>query len=47
MRMALGDNDALDEEFPLKDREVHDQKWQIFALLSERSTVKDALRTLR
>jgi len=31
----------------LKHREVRDQRWQILALLSERSTVKEALRQLR
>ena len=31
----------------LKDREVRDQRWQILALLGERSTVKEALRQLR
>ncbi|PCH44243.1 hypothetical protein WOLCODRAFT_76347 [Wolfiporia cocos MD-104 SS10] len=46
MRMALGDSEAYEEEVPLKDRDVHDARWQLFALLSERSTVKEALRTL-
>lgn len=27
----------------LKDREVRDQRWQILALLSERSTVREVL----
>lgn len=47
MRLALGDNDSIDEEHVLKDREVRDQRWQMFALLGQRSTVKDALRTVR
>ncbi|KAH9839856.1 transcriptional regulator of RNA polII, SAGA, subunit-domain-containing protein [Rhodofomes roseus] len=47
MRMALGDNDAAEEELPLRDRETHDQRWQMLSLLSERSTLKEALRTLR
>ncbi|KAI0792129.1 transcriptional regulator of RNA polII, SAGA, subunit-domain-containing protein [Abortiporus biennis] len=46
MRLALGENDTYDEEYLLKDREVRDQRWQMFALLSERSTVKEALRTI-
>ena len=49
MRLALGDNDVFDDEdiVLLKDREVRDQRWQVFALLAERSTLKEALRTLR
>jgi hypothetical protein len=49
MRLALGDNDAFDDEdvVLLKDREVRDQRWQMFALLGERSTLKETLRTLR
>jgi hypothetical protein len=46
MRLALGENDAEEDEFKLKDREIRDEKWQILALLSERSTVQEALRTL-
>ncbi|KAJ3486810.1 hypothetical protein NLI96_g3983 [Meripilus lineatus] len=37
-RLALGENDTYDEEYLLKDREVKDQRWQLFALLGERST---------
>ncbi|KAH7890734.1 transcriptional regulator of RNA polII, SAGA, subunit-domain-containing protein [Phlebopus sp. FC_14] len=49
MRLAVGDNEAMDDEdvILLKDREVRDQRWQILALLGERSTVKEALRNLR
>lgn len=49
MRLAIGENEAMDDEdvVLLKDREVRDQRWQILALLAERSTVKDALRQLR
>jgi hypothetical protein len=49
MRLALGDNDAFEDEdvVLLKDREVHDQRWQLFALLAERSTIKETLRTHR
>ncbi|KAH9945724.1 transcriptional regulator of RNA polII, SAGA, subunit-domain-containing protein [Amylocystis lapponica] len=46
MRLMLGENDAYEEEFLLKDREVKDQRWQLFAMVAERSTVKEALRTL-
>lgn len=46
MRLALGENDTYDDELLLKDREVRDQRWQMFALLGERSTVKEALRTI-
>ncbi|KAG1751663.1 transcriptional regulator of RNA polII, SAGA, subunit-domain-containing protein [Suillus occidentalis] len=49
MRLAIGDNDIMDDEdvILLKDREVRDQRWQILALLGERSTVNEALRNLR
>lgn len=48
MKLAIGDNDMDDEDIVLlKDREVRDQRWQILALLGERSTVKEALRQLR
>lgn len=47
MKLAIGENDADDEDFVLKEREVRDQRWQMLALLGERSTVKEALRTLR
>ncbi|KAG1746671.1 transcriptional regulator of RNA polII, SAGA, subunit-domain-containing protein [Suillus paluster] len=49
MRLAIGDNDIIDDEDValLKDREVRDQRWQILALLAERSTVNEALRNLR
>ncbi|KAF8449062.1 transcriptional regulator of RNA polII, SAGA, subunit-domain-containing protein [Boletus edulis BED1] len=49
MRLAIGENEVIDDEdvVLLKDREVRDQRWQILALLGERSTVKEALRQLR
>ncbi|KAJ8586000.1 hypothetical protein M405DRAFT_382907 [Rhizopogon salebrosus TDB-379] len=49
MHLAIGDNDIVDDEdvVLLKDREVRDQRWQILALLAERSTVNEALRNLR
>lgn len=51
MRLSLGEPDEdLDDDRDvvlLKDREVRDQRWQIVALLGERSTVKDALRGVR
>ncbi|KAF9245261.1 transcriptional regulator of RNA polII, SAGA, subunit-domain-containing protein [Melanogaster broomeanus] len=49
MRLAVGENEMMDDEdvVLLKDREVRDQRWQILALLGERSTVKEALRQLR
>ncbi|KAJ6598021.1 transcriptional regulator of RNA polII, SAGA, subunit-domain-containing protein [Mycena sp. CBHHK59/15] len=37
-----GDNDG--DVVVLKDREVRDQRWQIVALLGERSTVREVLR---
>ncbi|KAH0836628.1 transcriptional regulator of RNA polII, SAGA, subunit-domain-containing protein [Lanmaoa asiatica] len=48
-RLAIGENEVMDDEdvVLLKDREVRDQRWQILALLGERSTVKEALRQLR
>ncbi|TCD69636.1 hypothetical protein EIP91_006861 [Steccherinum ochraceum] len=45
MRLAYGENE-VEDEYLMKDREVKDQKWQMFALLGERSTVKEALKTL-
>ncbi|KII87194.1 hypothetical protein PLICRDRAFT_112502 [Plicaturopsis crispa FD-325 SS-3] len=49
MQLALGDGNGLDDEDVslLKDREVGDQRWQMVALLGERSTVKDALRNMK
>ncbi|ESK96417.1 hypothetical protein Moror_6925 [Moniliophthora roreri MCA 2997] len=50
MKLALGDREDEDDDrdIPLlKDREVSDQRWQIVALLGERSTVKEALRGVR
>jgi len=50
MRLAvMGDEDrdgadGHDDVALLKDREVRDQRWQILALLGERSTVREALR---
>ena len=46
MRLAIGENEPAEDDFAMKDRELKDQRWQLIALLSERSTVKDALRTL-
>ncbi|KAJ3555591.1 hypothetical protein NM688_g2495 [Phlebia brevispora] len=46
MRLAIGENEPSEEDFLSKDREVRDQRWQLFALLGERSTVREALRTL-
>lgn len=46
MRLALGENDAGDEDsYMMKTREAQDQRWQMFALLGERSTVKEALNS--
>jgi len=45
MRFALGDNDIVDDDHFPQGREVGDQRWQIFGLLAERSTLKQALRT--
>lgn len=50
MQLALGDPDDFDDDRDvaiLKDREVRDQRWQLVALLAERSTVKEALRGVR
>ncbi|KAF8074822.1 transcriptional regulator of RNA polII, SAGA, subunit-domain-containing protein, partial [Lyophyllum atratum] len=48
MRLALGETDVVDDNHHdvvlLKDREVRDQRWQIVALLAERSAVRDGLR---
>lgn len=48
MRLALGETDVVDDNYHdvvlLKDREVRDQRWQMVALLAERSTVRDGLR---
>ncbi|KAJ7491246.1 transcriptional regulator of RNA polII, SAGA, subunit-domain-containing protein [Mycena latifolia] len=39
-----GHGDSDNDVVLLKDREVRDQRWQIVALLSERSTVREVLR---
>ncbi|KAG6854519.1 hypothetical protein C0991_005431 [Blastosporella zonata] len=48
MRLALGETDVMDDTYDdialLKDREVRDQRWQIVALLAERSAIRDGLR---
>ncbi|KAI0923794.1 hypothetical protein AcW1_006656 [Taiwanofungus camphoratus] len=44
MRLSLGDNEACDEENPLDDWNIKDKRFQTIALLSERSTLKDALK---
>ncbi|KAF9054349.1 transcriptional regulator of RNA polII, SAGA, subunit-domain-containing protein [Panaeolus papilionaceus] len=47
MRFAVCPPSAEDdneEAVVLKDREVRDQRWQIMALLGERSTVRDSLK---
>lgn len=41
MRLALGE--PVYEEIPFIGRHVEDPRWQILALLAERSTVKEAL----
>jgi hypothetical protein len=51
-KLALGEENDFyhneDEDVALlKDREVRDQRWQMVALLGERSTVKETLRTMR
>lgn len=40
--MGTGEDVAL-----LRDREVRDQRWQVVALLGERSTVREALKGIR
>lgn len=45
MRLALGEID-VDEDLPVKDKEARDRRWQMLALLGERSTVKEALKTM-
>lgn len=44
MKLATGDNESFVEDEVLKDKEVRDEKWQMLALLAQRSTVRDALR---
>ena len=44
LRFALGDTDSADDDHLPQGREVRDQRWQIFGLLSERSTIKQAIR---
>ncbi|KAF8909414.1 transcriptional regulator of RNA polII, SAGA, subunit-domain-containing protein [Gymnopilus junonius] len=47
MRFAVSPStidDESDDVVVLKDREVRDQRWQIMALLGERSTVRDSLK---
>lgn len=45
MRLAFGENE-MEDEYVVKDSEVKDHKHQMLALLGERSTVKEALKTL-
>lgn len=51
--MALGEDEKEPEEEMgedvalLRDRDVRDQRWQVFALLGERSTVREALNGIR
>ena len=40
---SLQDDDNEDAVV-IKDREVRDQRWQIMALLGERSTVRETLK---
>lgn len=48
MRFALGVTEDEDEDRDIvKDREVMDPRWQIVALLGERSTVKEMMRGAR
>ncbi|KAF8957463.1 transcriptional regulator of RNA polII, SAGA, subunit-domain-containing protein [Flammula alnicola] len=42
-RNAMQQDDDADDVVLLKDRDVRDQRWQIMALLGERSTVRDSL----
>lgn len=41
------ENDPDEDVALLKEREVRDQRWQLMALLGERSTVRSALRGMR
>ena len=43
MRLALGENDGSDHEVHFKERHIDDPRWQILAMLAERSTVREAL----
>jgi len=46
MRLALGEDAAAEEDSnPMRGKDVRDQRWQMFALLGERSTVKEALNS--
>ena len=48
--MGDGESEGYDPDEDvalLKDREVRDQRWQLMALLGERSTVRGALRSMR
>ena len=44
LQFSLGDTDSAAEDHLPRGREVRDQRWQIFGLLSERSTIKQAIR---
>lgn len=43
---SLRDSDSVDDDHLPHGRVVRDQRWQIFGLLSERSTVKQTIRNL-
>ncbi|KIK09069.1 hypothetical protein K443DRAFT_672106 [Laccaria amethystina LaAM-08-1] len=50
MRLAIlpsASDDGGEDVVVLKDREVRDQRWQIMALLGERSTVREGLKGIR
>lgn len=47
MRLSLGDHDGFEHEVQFKERHFEDPRWQILAMLAERSTVKEALLAAR
>ena len=47
MKVALGENDGFDHEVHFKERHFEDPRWQILAMLADRSTVREALMSSR
>ena len=47
LRLALGDNSEYEQDSPSKERHVEDPRWQLMAMLSERSAFKEDRKSTR
>ncbi|TDL23800.1 hypothetical protein BD410DRAFT_787080 [Rickenella mellea] len=43
LRLSLGEPDIFDHDVQFKERHTDDERWQLLAMLAERSTVREAL----